>query len=158
PPVTPLGSSWPSCLSLPGSNFELSTRAVVGRPGSERDVSPTIWPVDLPRRPSPERPFSSLLLGRSLPGLPFAEKLLIGPSDTPQPAWSRLPAHAEVTSSASLSNSSAFCNRSPIMSSKLLGSGISGILGVLPSAGSSASHLALSGELGSQLSRSSFIF
>src|SRR5262249_48009783 len=100
----------------------------VGRPFSARDVSPTIWPLDLPRRPSPDRPVTSLLLGRSLPVLPFAEKLLIGPSETPQPAWSRLSPHALVTSSASWSNSSAFWSKSPIRSCSFFGSGISGTL------------------------------
>src|SRR6266542_7031226 len=100
PPVEPAGSSWACCLSCPGSYFSLPTRAGVLRPGRARDVSPTIWPDDFPRRPSPERPVSSMLFGWSLPVLPLAEKVLIGPSLTPQPAWSRLSPHAEVTSSA----------------------------------------------------------
>src|SRR3954454_15931418 len=80
PPVEPLGSSLPSFFNWPGSYCSLPTPAGVLRPGSPRAVSPTIWPVDLPRRPSPERPVASLLLGWSLPVLPLAEKKLIGPS------------------------------------------------------------------------------
>src|SRR5260370_41967707 len=64
PPVAPLGSALFSALSWPGSYFSLPTRAGVGRPLRFLAVSPTIWPGDLPRRPSPDRPLSSWLFGR----------------------------------------------------------------------------------------------